>query len=70
MQRRQETGMAEQGPTGQTEGKEEKVQAVEAGMDGLGRIQGKHYCHVQERQKGRPRELQAGEPYSCAWEDQ
>ena len=39
-QKRQETGMAEQGPAGQNEGKEEKLQAVEAGMGGLGRIQG------------------------------
>ena len=42
-QKRQETGMGEQGPAGQNEGKEEKLQAVEAGMGGLGRIQG---CHL------------------------
>lgn len=32
--------MAKQGPGGTTEGKEGKMQAVEAGMGGLGRIQG------------------------------
>jgi len=31
--------MAERGPAGQTEGEEENVQAVEAGMNGVGRIQ-------------------------------
>ena len=25
--------------------------------------------HIQEREKGRPRELQAGEPRVCAWKD-
>ena len=30
---------------------------------------GKHHSRTQEREKGRPRELQASEPYCCAWED-
>jgi len=41
--------MAEQRPPGQTERKERCVQAVEARMDGLGKIQGCHpdmqRCH-------------------------
>jgi len=32
--------MAEQGPAGQTEGKEGKVQKMEARMSGLGRVEG------------------------------
>ena len=28
-----------------------------------------HHIHFQEREKGRPRELQAGEPPACVWED-
>ena len=30
---------------------------------------GKHHFHIQEREKGRPGELQASEPHFSSWED-
>ena len=36
----QENSMAEEGPSVQSEGKERKMQTVEAEMSGMGRIQG------------------------------
>ena len=36
----EETSMAEEGPSVQSEGKERKMQTVEAEMSGMGRIQG------------------------------
>jgi len=29
----------------------------------------KYHSHLQEREKGRLRELQADEPHVCGWED-
>lgn len=47
MQKRQDAGQAEQGPTGQTEGKEGKVQVVKARRSGLGSILG--HCPGMQR---------------------